>query len=105
MDGSWVDVPPHPTGFVVNAGDLIQVWTNDRWRSPPHRVVKPPVGTPVTRRLSLVFFTGPADETQVDALPSCVGPDRPRRYPTVSAREHLMNKLRRSNTKEGKEEL
>ena len=97
-DGGWHPVPPHPGGLQVNAGDLIQVWTNDRWRSPPHRVVNPPPELAQRGRLSLVFFTGPADETLVEALPGTHGPDRPKRYEPVSAREHLMNKIRRSNT-------
>ena len=40
-DGSWHGVPSRAGALLVNAGDLIQVWTNDRWRSPPHRVVNP----------------------------------------------------------------
>ena len=59
--------------------NLVQVWTNDRWRSPPHRVVNPPPDLAALGRLSLVFFTGPADDTVVEALPSTHGADRPKR--------------------------
>ena len=98
--GEWTAVPPHPTGLVVNAGDLIQVWTNDRWRSPPHRVANPRDGdaaAAAAARLSVVFFTGPSDDTLIEALPGSFGPDRPKRHAPVSAREHLLMKLSRSN--------
>jgi isopenicillin N synthase-like dioxygenase len=95
--GEWIKVPPQPDALVVNAGDLIQVWTNDRWRSPPHRVVNPPGGAKPCSRLSLVFFTGPANDTIIEALPGCHGPDRPKRYDPVTSGEHLQRKLTRSN--------
>jgi isopenicillin N synthase-like dioxygenase len=96
--GEWVGVPPVDGGLVVNAGDLIQCWTNDRWRSPPHRVANPPAGAAPRPRLSLVFFTGPADATLVTPVPSCVDAEHPPRYAPVRARDHLLAKLEESNT-------
>jgi len=96
-DGRWVAVPPQPDGLVINAGDLIQVWTNDRWRSPPHRVVNPTGAAAEQARLSLVFFTGPHDDTLVTALPTCHGSGNPPRYEAVKAGEHLMRKLMATN--------
>lgn len=53
----WIDVPAVPGGLIVNIGDLMMTWTNDRWLSTPHRVVNPPPdATGSTRRLSLVYF-------------------------------------------------
>lgn len=97
--GDWISVPTHPTALIVNAGDLIQVWTNDRWRSPPHRVLRPEFGDDEhPDRLSLVFFTGPSDDTLVEALPGCWDVSNPKRHAPVTAREHLMGKLSASNT-------
>ena len=39
--GRWHDVLPPEDGFLVNIGDLLAEWTNDRWRSTMHRVVPP----------------------------------------------------------------
>eukprot|EP00930_Biecheleria_cincta_P070322 TRINITY_DN57964_c0_g1_i1.p1 TRINITY_DN57964_c0_g1~~TRINITY_DN57964_c0_g1_i1.p1 ORF type:complete len:375 (+),score=60.36 TRINITY_DN57964_c0_g1_i1:50-1126(+) len=95
-DGSWLDCPPLPGAFTVNAGDLIQVWTNDEMLSNVHRVVNPPPGDR-SDRISLVFFTGPALDTVVEALPTCCGPRKPARYSPVTASEHLAKKLAASN--------
>ncbi|CAE8624185.1 unnamed protein product [Polarella glacialis] len=95
-DGSFVDCPPMPGAFTVNAGDLIQVWTNDVFLSNVHRVVNPPPGDR-NDRISMVFFTGPAADTVVEALPTCVGPRQPAKYAPVTAGEHLQKKLFASN--------
>jgi isopenicillin N synthase-like dioxygenase len=38
-------VVPQPGALIVNIGDLVELWTNNRWRSTPHRVSSPPLGT------------------------------------------------------------
>jgi isopenicillin N synthase-like dioxygenase len=40
--GAWIEVPVVPGAFVVNVGDLLMRWTDDRWISTMHRVVNPP---------------------------------------------------------------
>ncbi|CAK8537569.1 unnamed protein product [Lathyrus sativus] len=37
--GGWVPVKPIPGAFVVNLGDIFQVWSNDKYESAEHRVV------------------------------------------------------------------
>lgn len=93
-DGSWapVRVPPH--AFVVNIGDLMAQWTNDRWRSTMHRVVNPPPdANGGTRRQSMVFFHQPNYDAEVVPLPSCCGPDEPARYARTTSGEHLFMKM------------
>ena len=95
--GEWVAVAPIPGGLVINAGDLLARWTNDRWKSNVHRVINPPKAlTGSTRRLSIVLFTGPNPDARIECLPSCAGPDNPARYAPIIAHDHLMAKIRAS---------
>jgi isopenicillin N synthase-like dioxygenase len=99
-NGEWHPVPPTPGAFVVNIGDLYEVWTNGRWRSTVHRVTKPPPGSAAASspRLSIPFFTGPRNDAVVEAMPTCVGEGIPPRYAPVRVRDHLLGKLRASNS-------
>jgi isopenicillin N synthase-like dioxygenase len=87
-DGEWVGVEPEPGCFLVNLGDLLAQWTNDRWRSTLHRVV--PGGH---LRRSAAFFHEANSDALVEVLPTCVTASRPARYAPVLAGEHLMAKL------------
>ena len=66
-DGRWVDVATTPTRFVVNIGDLLMRWTNDRWLSNLHRVVNPPAGD-ARPRLSIAFFNHPNYDVTIECL-------------------------------------
>jgi isopenicillin N synthase-like dioxygenase len=83
--GEWVDVPTAPMTFVVNIGDLLMRWTNDRWLSNLHRVVNPPPGRePARARLSIAFFNHP----NYDALIECLPSQGPPRHPPVRSGEY-----------------
>lgn len=96
-DGIWRDVTAPADAFVINVGDLMARWTNDRWHSTLHRVINPSRAlTGSTRRLSLVAFTGPAADTEVACLPSCCSDGRPARYAPVQAGAYIRAKLDQS---------
>jgi isopenicillin N synthase-like dioxygenase len=92
-DGAWLGVRPAAGTFVVNVGDLLAQWTNDRWRSTLHRVVPPPPGPGPARRRSVAFFQEVNHDAVVECLPTCADAANPPRYPPVTAGEHLMAKL------------
>ena len=76
--GDWIDVPTTPTSFVVNIGDLLMRWTNDRWLSNLHRVVNPPQAAgPARARLSIAFFNHPNYDALIECLPSQGVPKHP----------------------------
>lgn len=88
----WRPVAHVPGTHVVNLGDSIAQWTNDRWRSTMHRV------TTVSRepRYSLAFFHTANWDATIECLPTCHGPDRPPLYPPVKAGPWLMEKFTRT---------
>jgi isopenicillin N synthase-like dioxygenase len=85
--------------LVVNIGDLMQQWTNDRWHSTLHRVSNPPEGSPARKhdRLSLAFFTGPRENAVIEVLPECIAPGDQPKYAPVRSGDHLRAKLTASN--------
>lgn len=91
-DGEWHGVVPEEGMFLVNLGDLLARWTNDRWRSTVHRVV-PPSGSGPARRRSAAFFHDGNYDALVECLPTCLEPGESPRYPPVVAGEHLTAKL------------
>ena len=91
--GEFSDVEAPPGSFVCNLGDLMQRWTNDRWRSTMHRVVNPPIDRAAgNRRVSIAYFHQPNYDAVIECLPTCTGPGNPPRYPPVSSSEHRLRK-------------
>ena len=80
----WVEAPPIEGTFIVNIGDLLEGWTNGRFKATQHRVVN--TGR---ERLSLPLFFAVDYDTVVEPLPQFVGPNRPPYYQRIIAGEHL----------------
>lgn len=100
-DGGWTDVPVVSGTFVVNLGDLMAEWTNDRWVSTLHRVVNPPRDRALgSRRLSMTFFHQPNYDAVIECLPTCAGPGRPPRYGRTTSGEHVWMKVNKHRAPE-----
>lgn len=80
-DGVWLRAPMVPGALVVNTGELLRQWSNDRFVSVKHFV--PPHPGPADRYSVPFFFNATADH-RMTCLPTCTGPDNPPRYPPVS---------------------
>lgn len=83
-DGTWFDAPVLPGKFIVNTGDLLRRWTNDRWLSTPHRVMN----VSGTDRYSIAFFFGPDLDRTLSCLPTCQDAAHPPKYPPISYGEY-----------------
>jgi isopenicillin N synthase-like dioxygenase len=92
-DGAWHDIAPVKGAYIVNLGDLMAQWTNDRWRSTLHRVVNPPAEARGSRRHSMVFFHQPNYDALIECLPTCLAPGEQPKYPPVTSGAHLLDKL------------
>jgi len=96
-DGSWAGVRPQPGEFVVNLGDMMARWTNERWASTLHRVVNPPLGMVQSRRLSIGMFVHPNYDQRIECVPTCLAAGEKPRYPVITAGEHIKRKIERSH--------
>lgn len=88
-DGRWLDVRPAEDALVINLGDLMEVWTNGRYRSTLHRVV----GDPTRDRYSIALFFDLDWHGRIEVLPTCIDADHPARYGTTTVGEHLLRKF------------
>jgi isopenicillin N synthase-like dioxygenase len=79
--GEWIDVGIPTEHLVVNIGDLMAIWTNDRWVSNPHRVINPRQ----TDRYSIPLFVTPPYWANIECLPSCLrAGEKPKHEPMLS---------------------
>ena len=87
--GEWLDLNKVEGAFIINIGDLMMQWTNDKWMSNTHRVANPPiVNGRSDRRLSIVYFCQMNYDTLVECLPNCCGPDNPPKYEPIRSGEY-----------------
>ena len=91
--GNWIDAPIVPGSVIINTGDLIRRWTNDRWCSNEHRVLPPPAERPQEELISLVYFGEPNHDAVVEAFDSCVSETVPAMYSPVLAHRYLAEKM------------
>jgi isopenicillin N synthase-like dioxygenase len=82
--GEWVQAPAHDGMLLFNNADLLQRWTNDRWRSAPHRVFN----LEGDERYSIPFFISPRWDVQLECLPTCQSEDNPPKYKPISRAEY-----------------
>lgn len=62
--GDWVGAPPIDDTFIVNIGNIMQMWSNGRFSSTPHRVIN----RSGADRYSIPFFVNPNPDVVVKPL-------------------------------------
>jgi isopenicillin N synthase-like dioxygenase len=85
-DGTWFDAPSDPEAFIVNGGDILRRWTNDRFLSTPHRAIN----TSGRARYAIPFFFDTHPDTLIECLPTCQSPDNPPKYPPITYDEYAL---------------
>ncbi|KAL9019972.1 MAG: hypothetical protein Q9185_002762 [Variospora sp. 1 TL-2023] len=95
MPGRYLPVPcTSPTDMIVNIGDCLQRWTNDRFRSTSHRVVLPSEETAwVQNRYSIAYFGKPNRSQAVGTLRELLKEGEKSRYEDITAWEYNQEKL------------
>jgi isopenicillin N synthase-like dioxygenase len=83
--GRWIDAPPIAGAFLVNGGDMLRRWTNDRFLATPHRVIN----RTGARRYAIPFFFDCWADHVMTCLPTCTGPSNPPKYPPITYVEYM----------------
>lgn len=75
-DGEWIRVKPTSNAFIINVGDIIQVWSNDKYESAEHRVVV----NSERERFSIPFFFNPAHYIDIKPLDDLINKENPAKF-------------------------
>ena len=100
--GLQVEVPPGsgtfvyaryvPGALIFNIGDFLMRWSNNILKSTLHRVVPPTISpemTDIPSRYSIPYFIGADPDKLIDCIPGTYGPDRPKAYEAITAKEYI----------------
>ncbi|MFM6925299.1 MAG: isopenicillin N synthase family dioxygenase [Ferruginibacter sp.] len=90
----WVPVTSLPEQIVVNVGDMLQRFTNNKLCSTTHRVVNPARQFWHTSRFSIPFFLHPKTSMSLRCLDNCIDDQHPKLYDDITAGEYLDERLR-----------
>ena len=93
-NGDWIPVTGEAPDLIVNIGDLMARWTNNRWVSSVHRVVVPnDAHSRQQWRLSLAYFHQPDWDAEIRCIPSCLPDEEEPIYPPIRSGRYLMEKF------------
>ena len=90
----WIGVTSLPDQIVVNVGDMLQRFTNNKLKSTTHRVVNPARELWHTSRFSIPFFLHPKSSMNLRCLDGCIDEAHPKLYEDATAGEYLDERLR-----------
>jgi len=85
--GEWLAPPIIPGTFLINLGNMMRRWSNDRFLSTPHGVLNDSGAD----RYSIAYFHSPNPDSVIECLPSCVGSDNPPRYQPAVYRDLVLD--------------
>jgi isopenicillin N synthase-like dioxygenase len=86
QSGKWIDAPAIEDAYVVNGGQMLQRWTNDVFLATPHRAINRSGG----ERYAIPFFCDSNIDWPIAAVPTCVGPDKPPKYPITWYTDYMV---------------
>jgi isopenicillin N synthase-like dioxygenase len=85
--GEWFPPPVIAGTFLINLGNIMRRWSNDRFRSTPHGVLN----DSGSDRYSIAYFHSPNPDSVIQCLPSCVSAGSPAHYPPALYRDLVLD--------------
>ena len=92
-NGEWIDAIAEKDEIVINVGDMLSRYTNNKLKSTIHRVVNPPKEHWTKSRYSIPFFLHPIGTMKLNVLDSCVDSANPKLFKDISAHDFLIDRL------------
>ena len=80
LDGEWFRPPRMNDCILVNTGQFLERWSNEKFRASPHRVIPPKS----EHRYSIALFVNTSLDSICECIPTCQSPSNPPKYPTES---------------------
>ncbi|KAF7563744.1 hypothetical protein G7046_g394 [Stylonectria norvegica] len=80
---TWIDVPPTKGAYVVNLGNLMSRWTNEKYKSNIHRVIN----KSGKERYSIPVFISGNPDYIVECISTCKGPGDSAKFPPITVEE------------------
>ncbi|KAH6654053.1 hypothetical protein BKA67DRAFT_564043 [Truncatella angustata] len=80
---TWIDVEPTKGALVVNLGNLMQRWTNEKYKSNVHRVIN----KSGKERYSIPVFLSGNPDYVVDTIPTCVSATNSKKFKPITVQE------------------
>ena len=93
LDGSWIEAKPMKGTIVVNIGDLLQFWSDNRYRATPHRV-KATQETSLTSRYSIALFVHPNHDVDISPIKNKKEENGGETMTMVTASQHVKKRFR-----------
>ncbi|KAI9128080.1 hypothetical protein K1719_001073 [Acacia pycnantha] len=87
-DKQWIRVKPIPQAFIINIGEVVQVWSNDEYEGAEHRVIV----NSEKERFSIPFFFNPAHYTMVEPMKGLINEQNPPKYKPYNFGKYLVKK-------------
>lgn len=95
--GEWITVLPRKGSLVVTVGDILQAWSNGRYRSILHRVMCNKEGP----RHSIAYFLfpapGPEADYMIQPIPQILSKENPPAYAPFSYLDFFTNKMQKDS--------
>jgi isopenicillin N synthase-like dioxygenase len=80
----WIQAPALSGTLLVNAGEILRLWSNGRFRATLHRVLN----QSGRDRYAIPFFYSPSPDTLIECVPTCCDAEHPPQYRPVTVREY-----------------